>query len=123
MKIASCPRIFSWPTYSASDFGRRARSNASSWGEVGATEIRRSVSMAMVGNHRRSGSFYSRSTLRPGTRLFAAHDRHDLMRDPGPAAIAAGCLGQNLEARELVVRLLFRAYILRPPVAHIVGCY
>src|SRR5882762_6610050 len=46
-KIESCPRIFSWPTYSASDLGRSERSKASSWGETGAAEIRRSVSMAI----------------------------------------------------------------------------
>src|SRR5258705_2695817 len=46
-KIESCPRIFSWPTYSASDLGRSDRSKASSWGETGAAEIRRSVSMAI----------------------------------------------------------------------------
>src|SRR5262245_30214993 len=46
-KIESCPRIFSCPTYSASDLGRSDRSKACSWGETGAPEMRRSVSMAM----------------------------------------------------------------------------
>src|SRR5260221_12305083 len=44
-KISSCSRIFAWPTYSARSLGRRARSSAISWGEAGATEIRRSASI------------------------------------------------------------------------------
>ncbi len=45
MKISSCSRTFSWPTYSASDAGRSARSIAFLLhGEAGFAEIRRSVS-------------------------------------------------------------------------------
>jgi len=36
MKISSCSRAFAWPTYSASPFGRSARSIASSFGELAA---------------------------------------------------------------------------------------
>ena len=36
MKISSCSRIFCWPTKSASRFGRKARSIASSCGEAAA---------------------------------------------------------------------------------------
>src|SRR5689334_439084 len=46
MKISSCPRTFSWPTYSASVPGRNERSNCSSCGEAGRWEISRSVSTA-----------------------------------------------------------------------------
>src|SRR5439155_23027593 len=45
MKIASCPRIFSWPTYSSSARGRSVRSSTSSCGVAGAAAIRRSVSI------------------------------------------------------------------------------
>jgi hypothetical protein len=54
MKISSWSRIFSsWPTYSSSCFGRKARSIASSLGEAGAASMMRcsvklSVWMLMV---------------------------------------------------------------------------
>src|SRR5688572_22600298 len=48
MKIESWPRIFSWPMYSSSSFGRSARSKASSWGEAGAAVMRRSVSIMRI---------------------------------------------------------------------------
>src|SRR3990172_4559189 len=57
MKIANCPRIFSWPTYSDNALGRSARSNASSCGEAGSAAIRRSVSMAM--------RYFTRRGMRP----------------------------------------------------------
>src|SRR5712671_4504155 len=46
MKISSCPRTLSWPTYSASVAGRRERSICSSCVEVGFPEMSRSVSTA-----------------------------------------------------------------------------
>src|SRR3989338_488513 len=49
MKISNCPRILSWPTYSASVAGRKLRSICSSWTEEGLAEIRRSVSTATSG--------------------------------------------------------------------------
>src|SRR5437867_9076268 len=48
MKIASCPRIFSWPTYSSSARGRSVRSSTSSCGLTGAAAIRRSVSIMLA---------------------------------------------------------------------------
>src|SRR5438128_10904727 len=48
MKIASCPRIFSWPTYSSSARGRSVRSSTASCGLTGAAAIRRSVSIMFV---------------------------------------------------------------------------
>src|SRR5437867_12929915 len=48
MKIASCPRIFSWPTYSSSTRGRNVRSSTSSCGLTGAAAMRRSVSIIFV---------------------------------------------------------------------------
>src|SRR5688500_101279 len=67
MKISSCPRIFSWPMYSSSAFGRSARSNASSCGEVGAAATSRSVSI-MVNRHSGQGriqcTFFWPSRLR-----------------------------------------------------------
>src|SRR5688500_498101 len=44
MKISSCARTLSWPTYSASVAGRSERSNCSSCGEAGRAEIMRSGS-------------------------------------------------------------------------------
>jgi hypothetical protein len=41
MKISSCSRALTWPTYSCSALGRSARSIASSWGEAGAALITR----------------------------------------------------------------------------------
>src|SRR3569832_91307 len=41
MKISSCSRVFAWPTYSASSFGRSARSIASSFGDAGAADTTR----------------------------------------------------------------------------------
>src|SRR5512135_1042556 len=49
MKISNWPRIFSWPTYSASVAGRRLRSICSSCAEAGRAEISRSVSTATSG--------------------------------------------------------------------------
>src|SRR5262245_54537064 len=49
MKISSCPRIFSCPTYSASVAGRSERSICSSCTEEGFAEISRSVSTATSG--------------------------------------------------------------------------
>src|SRR5512143_2022013 len=51
MKIESCPRIFSWPTYSSSRRGRSARSTISSWTPAGFAVTRRlssSFSIAMA---------------------------------------------------------------------------
>src|SRR5881394_3795087 len=48
MKIDSCPRIFSWPTYSSSARGRSVRSSTSSCGLTGAAAIRRSVSIILT---------------------------------------------------------------------------
>ena len=43
MKISSCSRIFDWPMYSSSAFGRSARSKTSSFGEAGAAEMTRDM--------------------------------------------------------------------------------
>src|SRR5436190_7343386 len=51
MKIESCPRIFSWPTYSSSRRGRSARSRASSRASAGlaaTTRWKASLSMAIA---------------------------------------------------------------------------
>jgi hypothetical protein len=41
MKISSCSRTLTWPTYSSSSLGRSARSMASSCGDTGAAETTR----------------------------------------------------------------------------------
>src|SRR3990167_2487702 len=41
MKISSCSRTFTWPTYSSSSLGRSARSIASSLGDAGAADTTR----------------------------------------------------------------------------------
>src|SRR6476661_8055503 len=41
MKISSCSRVLAWPTYSASNLGRSARSMASSLGDAGAADTTR----------------------------------------------------------------------------------
>ena len=41
MNISSCSRTLTWPTYSSSSLGRRARSMASSWCDTGAAEMTR----------------------------------------------------------------------------------
>src|SRR5438874_4187810 len=48
MKISSCPRVFSCPTYSASVAGRSDLSNCSSCAEEGLAEISRSVSTVII---------------------------------------------------------------------------
>src|SRR5688572_31750964 len=48
MKMPSCSRILSWPTYSESCLGRSARSSPSSWGEALPPEIRRSASIKRI---------------------------------------------------------------------------
>src|SRR4051794_18183191 len=53
MKISSCPRTFSCPTYSASEPGRSERSICSSCGEEGLAEISRSVSTPIARNYPR----------------------------------------------------------------------
>src|SRR5512134_1037312 len=49
MKISSCERTFSWPTYSASVAGLSERSNSFSCGEAGRAEIMRSGSTLIGG--------------------------------------------------------------------------
>ena len=46
MKISSCSRALAWPMYSASPFGRSARSIASSAGDAGAAPTRRGAAAA-----------------------------------------------------------------------------
>src|SRR6476620_6568886 len=41
MKISSCSRVLAWPTYSASNLGRSARSMASALGDAGAADTTR----------------------------------------------------------------------------------
>ena len=47
MKISSCSRALAWPTYSASPFGRSARSIASSLGEAGTPLTTRTSNVAL----------------------------------------------------------------------------
>src|SRR5688572_29772921 len=117
MKISSCARIFSWPTYSARVAGRSARSISPSCAEAGVPAISRSVSTPMRAfcqtrrtpkekrRHTAAFSLYWKSLLKAEQDADAHHVHVELVEVAGLDIAVPLPLRPHAEvAREVVAR-------------------